>query len=144
MVNRRRRVRRPRAPMPVVAVPVELAPSFCVPIAFSLTSSGTVPLNAGYSSRPWRVCSIRATLASPTVGNCIISLWGGRDETGHSEVTQRCRPLVVAAGMLEVKMRNSAKVQHVLTTGTPTIVSIDITGTLSLTGIVYVSFRGAM
>jgi hypothetical protein len=146
----RRRGRRPNRrgannPLPVACMPVNLRPSFCIPVNVNVSATGSaisgVSTPSTLSGKAWRVTSIQVTLAfSAAAATCIIRLHG--NEPGGNTVTAQSRILVGAVGHQEVKMRNARHVQHQVGTAS-NLVDFVTNGTISIVGVIYVSVVGS-
>ena len=141
----RRRGNGPNNPLPVATMPVNLRPSFCIPVSVNVSATGSatsgVATPSTLGNRAWRVTSIQVTLAfSAAAATCIIQLHG--NEPGGNTITAQSRVLVGAVGHQEVKMRNSRHVQHQIGTAN-NLVTFVTSGTIAIVGVIYVSVIGA-
>ena len=148
-MRRQRRSRRHNGsnnPVAVATMPVNLRPSFSIPVTVNVAASGTttsvVPLPSSLTTRAWRVTSIQCTLAfSAAAATVVIQLLSNAPD-GSSSVTAQSRVLVGAVGHQEVKMRNSRHVQHQVGNATD-VASFITNGNVNIVGVVYVSVVGA-
>jgi len=149
LVNSRRGRRRNgnAAPMAVITVPTLLRPTFSVPVPFSFTATGTVAMPSAFLNSNWKVTSVRATAGSGSVGTLLIQLASSVPDLAGpivgQEVSAESRTITVSGGNTEIYFRNSRHVQHGrMTMPTIGIARFQISGALTVSGIVNVSFIG--
>lgn len=148
--NRRRGAgRNANNPLPVATMPINLRPTYVIPLLINVSSAGAnpIPLPSALATgdRPWRLTSCAVTAGSGATGTFFIEMRGGvigGGSAGVTEVTARTRTMLVAAGTQEVKMRNGSRVQHCSTGAVGNVITFFITGTVNIVGVAYISVIG--
>lgn len=148
-MKRRAQLRRRRNAQPtaVVSVPTMLRPTYCIPIQFVVTSTGTslVNLPSALLTKAWKVTSIRATAGTATLMTVNIGIYSATTSGTVQDISAYSRPFIVAAGTLEISFRNSRNVQHgVLSSATtvPALAQFNLSGAGTVNGLAYVSVIG--
>jgi hypothetical protein len=135
----KKKQQRSQAPVSVYTVPSLLRPSYVVPIEFTFTTgTNTLVLPPSLASAPFRVTSMRATVASfstTTPYSLRISLGNG---LGGYALQTRNFPVF---GQQEIILKNNKTVQHSSDFAAPLMQSV-MTGGGNFVGIVFVSFLG--
>lgn len=155
-MGKRSRIRRrgPRSTTTnVVSMPVHIQPVQSLQLVVSLVgaTARSVTIGTEYSNFPWRVTSVDLSMCSTTPCTITVNLYGGvlaSGTSGIAEVTTATRPLTVSVTQVQVKVRNSKHVQHVITGGVETpVLSLAVNPTnanIVVTGLINMSIRGAI
>ncbi len=140
--NGRQRRGRNAPPVAVITVPTMLAPTYCIPIEFSVTSTSTVNLPSAVIVQPFRTSSFRCTAVSSGTGSVTFHFLSASVSGASQVVSRSSRQIPIGTTPTELTMRNDRRVQHGIVLGVlvPGVLEIAITGTVNVTGVVYVSF----
>jgi len=135
-----------RAPIAVITVPTMLPPTYVVPVEFSVTATGPVllpsPLNL--ATVPIRLSSIRCTAVGTGVGTVRLQFTAPQETNlaPLNRVTRTSRVIPVGTSAVELVMRNDKRVPHLSFGGTvltPSLLTINISGTVTVTGVYFVT-----
>lgn len=147
--NQIRRRRGPNNPLPVATMPINLRPTYVIPLLINVNTAGANPIALpsalATGDRPWRLTSCAVTAGSGSTGTFFVEMRGGvvgGGSAGLTEVTARTRTMLVAAGTQEVKMRNGSRVQHCSTGAVNNVITFFISGSVTIVGIAYLSVIG--
>jgi len=145
--NNRRRNNNER-PMAVITVPTMLAPTFSVPVEFSVTATTMITLPSNLILRNIRITSIRCTAVPTAAGGGQVRiefLQPIQLATSPTVITRISRLIPVSGGSVELAMRNDKRVQHATFGGgiaAPSVVRITTTGSILVSGVYMVSVMG--
>lgn len=151
--GRRRGRRGLSAPMPVYNAVNYLEPTATVPVVVQLAGAGVLALNVPsvVSGRPWRLTSVDLTLSANNtngVGSAVVRLFGGvagATAGGLTEETLRTRRFAVGTAPINIKIKQSSRVQHVSVAGAVAVVEIDAgTNAIVVDGVANFSVRGTL